>query len=108
MPDSSGKVDHSSLRVNQGTIIVLLFLAFVLNVPWLVLAVAVVMLAGTAFGLPGFFFLYQGVLRPAGIVRPAVSRTIPSRIASRRASAGWLPPWQRSVCSSEPACSAGC
>ncbi len=66
------KVDHSSLRVNQGAIIVLLLLGFIISVPWLVAAVAVVMLAGTIIGRPGFFFLYTGALRPTGIVRPRV------------------------------------
>ena len=72
MPDGLGKVDHSSLRVNQATIIVLLLLGFIVNIPWLTALVAVVMLAGTVVGRPGFFFLYTGILRPTGIVKPAV------------------------------------
>jgi Domain of unknown function (DUF4395) len=66
----SGKVDHSALRVNQALIIVGLLVAFVLDLPWLAGAVALVMLIGTAIGRPGFFFVYLGILRPAGIVRP--------------------------------------
>ena len=66
----SGKVDHSALKVNQALIIVGLLVAFVLDLPWLAGAVALVMLIGTAIGRPGFFFAYLGVLRPAGIVRP--------------------------------------
>ncbi|MGA2764739.1 MAG: DUF4395 domain-containing protein [Spirochaetia bacterium] len=72
MPDGLGKVDHSSLRVNQATIIVLLLLGFIVNVPWLTALVAVVMLAGTVVRRPGFFFLYTRILRPTGIVKPAV------------------------------------
>ncbi len=72
MPDGLGKVDHSSLRVNQATIIVLLLLGFIVNIPWLTALVAVVMLAGTLVGRPGFFFLYMGILGPTGIVKPAV------------------------------------
>ncbi len=70
--DGLRKVDHSSLRVNQGAIILLLLLAFIINTPWLAALVAVVMLAGTVIGRPGFFFVYTGLLRPAGIVRPTV------------------------------------
>jgi hypothetical protein len=67
-----GKVDHSSLRVNQAMIILGLLVAFILNLPWLAAAVAIVMLIGTAIGRPGFFFIYLGLLRPTGIVRPDV------------------------------------
>jgi hypothetical protein len=67
-----GKVDHSSLRVNQALIILGLLVAFILNLPWLAAAVALVMLIGAAIGRPGFFFIYLGLLRPAGIVRSDV------------------------------------
>lgn len=66
------KVDHSSLRTNQALIILGLLVGFVLNVPLIVAIVAFIMLAGTAIGRPGFFFVYQGVLRPLKIVRPDV------------------------------------
>lgn len=66
------KVDHSSLRVNQAFIILGLLAGFVFDVPWLVAAVAFIMLVGTAIGRPGFFFIYLGILRPARIVRPDV------------------------------------
>ena len=66
----SEKVDHSALRANQALIILGLLVAFVLNFPWLVAVVVLVMLIGTAIGRPGFFFVYRGILRPAGIVRP--------------------------------------
>lgn len=72
MAEQVRKVDHSGLRVNQAFIILGLLVAFVVNLPWLVAAVALVMLIGTAIGRPGFFFIYLGVLRPAGIVRPDV------------------------------------
>ena len=72
MAEQLGKVDHSSLRANQAFIIILLLVGFVLNVPWLVALVAVVMLIGTAVGRPGFSFIYKGVLRPLGIVTPHV------------------------------------
>jgi len=73
MPDEGlRKVDHSSLKVNQATIIVALLVAFIVNVTWLVAVVAAVMLAGAAAGRPGFLFVYSWVLRPAGVVKPKV------------------------------------
>lgn len=72
MAELLGKVDHSSLRVNQAFIIVGLLAAFVLDLPLLAAAVALVMLIGTAIGRPGFSFVYRGILRPTGIVRPHV------------------------------------
>jgi hypothetical protein len=72
MGDAGGKVDHTSLRVNQAVIILGLLAAFIFNIPWLTAAVALVMLIGTAIGRPGFFFVYIGLLRPAGIVKPDV------------------------------------
>jgi hypothetical protein len=66
------KVDHSVLRVNQASIIVGLLTAFIFNIPWLTAAVALVMLLGTAIGKAGFFLLYTGILRPAGVVKPHV------------------------------------
>lgn len=65
-------VDHSALRTNQAFIITLLIIAFIINMPWLVTAVALVMLLGTAFGRPGFGLLYTRVLRPLGWVKPDV------------------------------------
>ena len=73
MPDEGiRKVDHSALKVNQSAIIVLLLVAFVFNAPWLVAIVALVMLAGTAAGRPGFLFIYSWLLKPWGVVRPNV------------------------------------
>jgi hypothetical protein len=65
-------MDHSSMRVNQTLIITLLLVGFVLNVPWLTAVVALAMLIGTAIGRPGFFFIYTGLARPLGIVKPRV------------------------------------
>ncbi len=67
------RVDHSAIRVNQAFIIVLLILAFVLNFWPLAAFVAAVMLVGTAWpGLALFQQIYRRVLKPAGIVKPAV------------------------------------
>jgi hypothetical protein len=70
--DQIRKVDHSALRVNQAAIISLLILAFVLNSPWLVAGVALIMLLGTALGGPGFKWIYSGFLKPRGIVKSDV------------------------------------
>lgn len=72
MSNPSTVVDHSALRTNQASIIVLLALAFVLNQPWLVVFVAAVMWIGAFAPKAGLFKLfYQYVLKPARIVRPA-------------------------------------
>jgi hypothetical protein len=70
-------VDHTALRVNQATIIVLLIAAFILNVPALVGVVALFMLAGTLLARPGFGWLYTRVLRPLGWARPDVLQDHP-------------------------------
>jgi hypothetical protein len=72
MSEQLGKVDHSALRVNQAIIILALLAAFIFNLPWLTGIVALVMVIGTVIGRPGFFFVYIGLLRPTGIVRPHV------------------------------------
>jgi hypothetical protein len=66
------KVDHTALRVNQATIIILLLAGFVLDLWYLVAGVALIMLLGTAIGRPGFFFFYTGLLRPLRIVKPDI------------------------------------
>ena len=72
MASETARVDHSSLRVNQAVIILGLMAGFILNEPWVVAGVAFIMLAGTVIGRPGFFFIYMGVLRPLGVVKPYV------------------------------------
>ncbi len=66
------KVDHAALRVNQAAIITLAVLGFVLNTPWLVALVAVVMTIGTLLRRPGFKPLYASALKPLGWVKPDV------------------------------------
>jgi hypothetical protein len=73
MADSAlRKVDHSALRVNQATIIVLLLAAFIFDLWWLVAVVALVMLLGTILGRSGFLPIYFGIIRPLGIAKPYV------------------------------------
>ncbi|HRE47451.1 MAG TPA: DUF4395 domain-containing protein [Aggregatilineales bacterium] len=72
------RVDHSALRTNQGFIIGLLILAFILNAPPIVAFVCAVMLIGTAIPTAGLFkAVYFSVLKPAGIVQPAVKTDNP-------------------------------
>ncbi len=66
------KIDHQAMRTNQAVIIILLVLAFLFDLSWVVGITAFVMLAGTAFGRPGFGFLYTAVLKPAGALKPDV------------------------------------
>ena len=63
------KVDHAALRTNQALIISLSLLAFILDQPWLVALVALILAVGTAFKFPGFGFVYRRLLRPAKIVK---------------------------------------
>lgn len=68
---AAGLVDHTALRVNQAVIIALLALAFLLDQRWLVLAVGLVMAAGTASSsLALFQRLYRDLLRPARLLAP--------------------------------------
>lgn len=72
------KVDHSALRTNQAFIISLLLIAFILNAPWLVAFVALVMLLGTFVPkLSLFKAAYVYVLKPRGIVQPDVKADNP-------------------------------
>ena len=67
--DNLKKIDHSAIKTNQAVLITLGIFAFALNLPWLVLLVAVVFLLGTAFGRPGFGFIYRYALKPLGWVK---------------------------------------
>ena len=72
MTNQSSVVDYSALRVNQASIIALLALAFLLNQPWLMVFVGVVMWVGTLVPRAGLFKLfYKHVLKPLHVVRPA-------------------------------------
>lgn len=73
MNNNATFVDHTALRFNQATIIVLLALAFLLNQPWLIAFVAAVMAIGTLAPRAGLFKLvYQHVLQPLRLLRPAL------------------------------------
>lgn len=67
-------VDHSALKANQLSIIVLSIIAFVLNQPWLV---ALVLGTGVLLKRPGFLPLYQRLLKPSGLLKPDVLQDNP-------------------------------
>lgn len=68
---SSGRVDHTALKVNQSFIIGLLVLAFLLYQTWLVAFVGLVMLVGTIWPQAGLFKrIYSDLLKPAGLLKP--------------------------------------
>ncbi len=71
-------VDHSALKTNQASIILLLVAGFVLGSVLLVALVAAVMIVGTAFPKAGLFkLLYEKVLKPARLVKPDVREESP-------------------------------
>jgi hypothetical protein len=63
-------VDQAALRANQAAIIGFCLLAYIFNWPWLAGFTALVMLAGTLVGKPGFSPIYRWVLKPIGLVKP--------------------------------------
>lgn len=68
---STNRIDHMALKVNQAFIIGLLALGFVLDQPWLVAFVWLVMSVGTIWPKAGLFKrIYTDFLRPAGLLRP--------------------------------------
>jgi hypothetical protein len=70
---SLDRVDYSALRTNQGFIIALLLVAFIVYLWWLVAFVALVMIVGTIFTGAGLFKrIYRHILKPSGLVQPDV------------------------------------
>lgn len=64
-------VDHSALRVNQASIVLVAGAAFLLNAPLLVALLFLALAAGTVVpALAPFKAIYAHVLRPAGLPRP--------------------------------------
>jgi hypothetical protein len=67
------KLDRSSIKFNQGAIVVLVSIAFLLNLYWLVAFVSLVMLIGTLFPKAGLFKLtYFYFFRPLGIIKSQI------------------------------------
>jgi hypothetical protein len=72
MDENLQKVDHAAIKVNQALIILLNILAFIFNAPWLAAVVALVMILGTIIKKPGFYPLYQYILKPSRIMNPEI------------------------------------
>lgn len=67
------KVDTTAIKFNQGSIVVLTLLGFVLNQPLLVLIVGLVLAIGTIWPQAGLFKLvYLKLLKPAGLLKAHV------------------------------------
>lgn len=72
------RVDQTSLRFNQASIITLLLVAFLFDQPWLVAFVGAVMLVGTVWPGAGLFKLvYARLLKPRGVLKPQVIQDDP-------------------------------
>lgn len=72
------RLDRTELRLNQGAIIALLVLAFILNTVWLVAFVGLVMLVGTVLPRAGLFKqTYRSVVKPRGWLQPDVVEDTP-------------------------------
>lgn len=70
-PSTTRPIDRTALRVNQAAIVILLLVAFVVNLPLLVALIAMVMALGTVSpALALFQRIYHDILRPAGLLRP--------------------------------------
>lgn len=72
------RVDQTALKFNQASIIAFTLVAFVLDVPWLVAFVAVVMAVGTLWPAASLYKrVYTQVVRPRGWLRSRVERDNP-------------------------------
>jgi hypothetical protein len=67
------RVDQTALKFNQASIIALTLIAFILDLPWLVVFVAVVMAVGTLWPRVQLFkWVYTDIVRPRGWLRSRV------------------------------------
>ena len=73
MSNTPSRVDRTALKFNQGSIAVLLVIAFALNQVWLVVLVGLIMIVGTIVPSAGAFkAVYARLLRPLKILRPEI------------------------------------
>ena len=78
------KIDRTALKFNQGSIVLLTGIAFLLDIPWLTAVVAAVLLIDTIIPGTGLFkLLYKHVVKPAGLLKPdpAEENPAPHRFA---------------------------
>ena len=74
MENINEKIDKSSLKFNQGCIVVFTGMAFLLNNYWLVVFVGIVLLMDTLFPGTGLFKLfYKHIVKPLKILNPDIS-----------------------------------
>jgi hypothetical protein len=67
------KVDTTAIKFNQASIITFTLLAYVFDLPWLVLFVGAVLAVGTIRpGAALFQQVYRQVLKPIGLLKPHV------------------------------------
>jgi hypothetical protein len=71
-PQSLSKIDHSTLKIHQVTLILLNILAFVINAPWVAVMVTFFMFVGVLRKVPGFGFIYTYALKPLKLVKPEI------------------------------------
>ena len=68
------KIDRTSLKFNQGCIVIFTGLAFLLNVYWLVALVGAVLLIDTIIPGTGLFKLfYKNIVKPIKLLKPNIS-----------------------------------
>lgn len=73
MPGKMSKFDRSALKFNQGSIVLLTSIAFIFNIDWLVLFVAVVLLVGTLIPKAGLFkLIYFNIAKRVRIIKPSI------------------------------------
>ena len=74
MENIGDKIDKTSLKFNQGSIVVLSGLAYIFNIYWLVAFVGVVLLLDTLIPGTGLFKLfYKHIVKPLIILNPDIS-----------------------------------
>ena len=67
------KVDVTAIKFNQGCIVGFTVLAFLFDLPWLILFVGLVLAVGTIWPQAALFKqTYHKLLKPAGILKPRV------------------------------------
>ena len=73
------KVDTTAIKFNQGSLIVLTLLGFLLNQPYLVLFVGLVLAVGVIFPNATLFKqIYLKLLKPGGLLKPNVIEDDPA------------------------------
>jgi hypothetical protein len=75
----SDRVDVTAIKFSQGSIVTLTLLAFLLDQPWLVALVGMVLAIGTIWPQGTLFKqLYNKVFKPAGLLKPSVIEDDPA------------------------------